>query len=82
MISFRYVDSVAKIFLILYPPFQNSTTRYWICFCNVLLTFLELSKYVLLIIAQLYDELIRYLYVQKKILILRFLFILMCNKSK
>ena len=26
-ISFEYVDSYAKIFLILYPPFENSTTR-------------------------------------------------------
>ena len=24
---FRYVDSYAKIFLILYPPLENSTTR-------------------------------------------------------
>ena len=27
IISFGYVDSYAKIFLILYPPFENSTTR-------------------------------------------------------
>ena len=27
MISFGYVDSKAKIFLILYPPLENSTTR-------------------------------------------------------
>ena len=27
MISFEYVDSYAKTFLILYPPFENSTTR-------------------------------------------------------
>ena len=27
IISFRYVDSEAKILLILYPPFENSTTH-------------------------------------------------------
>jgi hypothetical protein len=27
IISFRYVDSYAKIFLILYPPLENSTTH-------------------------------------------------------
>ena len=27
IISFGYVDSYAKTFLILYPPFENSTTR-------------------------------------------------------
>ena len=27
IISFGYVDSYAKIFLILYPPLENSTTR-------------------------------------------------------
>jgi hypothetical protein len=26
-ISFKYVDSQAKTFLILFPPFENSTTR-------------------------------------------------------
>ena len=27
IISFEYVDSLAKIFLILHPPFENSRTR-------------------------------------------------------
>jgi hypothetical protein len=27
IISFEYVDSYATIFLILYPPLENSTTR-------------------------------------------------------
>ena len=31
IIFFEFVDSLAKIFLILYPPFENSTTCIAIC---------------------------------------------------
>ena len=34
--SFLYVDSYAKIFLILYPPLENSTTRIAILQANVI----------------------------------------------
>ena len=44
MISFGYVDSYAKIFLILYPPLENSTARIAIilvlsCVCLLLADF-------------------------------------------
>ena len=32
IISFEYIDSLEKIFLTLYPPFENSTTRITIIF--------------------------------------------------
>ena len=39
IISFGYVDSYAKIFLILSPPLENSTTRIAIMFTNLFWVF-------------------------------------------
>ena len=41
--SYGYVDSYAKIFLILYPPFENSTTRIAIMYIHM--KWLEISYF-------------------------------------